>query len=43
MSGFVADPDVVSWGRVLRANHRVARPAFRDELDALVAAGAGEI
>ena len=42
MSGFVADPDVVSWGRVLRANHRVARPAFRDELDALVAAGAGE-
>jgi FAD/FMN-containing dehydrogenase len=42
MSGFVTDSNVVSWGRVLRASHRVARPAFRDELDALVTTGASE-
>jgi FAD/FMN-containing dehydrogenase len=42
MNGFVADPDIVSWGRVLRGCHLVARPAFRDELDALVTTGARE-
>jgi L-gulonolactone oxidase len=32
---------LLSWGRVLRASHNVARPRFRDELGALVrAAGA---
>ena len=38
MNGFVADPDIVSWGRVLRGGHLVARPAFRD--DAISEAGA---
>jgi FAD/FMN-containing dehydrogenase len=36
---FVSSEDVLSWGRVLRARHTVARPRWRDELPALVAAG----
>ncbi len=31
--------DVVSWGRVLRARHNLARPQWRDELPALIAEG----
>lgn len=31
--------DLVSWGRVLRARHAVARPHWRDELPALVSEG----
>jgi len=31
--------DVLSWGRVLRARHAVARPQWRDELAALLAEG----
>lgn len=37
-SRFRADANVVSWGRVVRASHRVAKPAFIDELPALLAA-----
>ncbi|HWB48544.1 MAG TPA: FAD-binding oxidoreductase [Stellaceae bacterium] len=33
--------DILSWGRVLRARHDVARPRWRDELPALVREGAG--
>lgn len=32
MSRFVDDATVVSWGRTVRAVHRVARPNFSDEL-----------
>ncbi len=32
--------DLLSWGRVLRARHRIARPRWRDELPALVTEGA---
>lgn len=32
MSRFVDDATVMSWGRTLRAVHRVARPHFSDEL-----------
>jgi L-gulonolactone oxidase len=42
MSGFLADGSITSWGRTLRAQHRVARPVFRDELDALAGSAAGE-
>ena len=38
MSGFIHDPSVVSWGRVERFSHQVARPAFFDELPALIEA-----
>lgn len=31
----------MSWGRTVRPRHRVARPAFRDELDSLVKSAAG--
>ncbi len=31
--------DLVSWGRVLRARHAVARPRWRDELPSLVGEG----
>src|ERR1700722_20717765 len=34
---FVLRDDIVSWGRVDRRAQLWARPAFRDELDALVA------
>jgi L-gulonolactone oxidase len=33
---FHADAHVVSWGRVIRAMHRVAKPAFTDELPGLL-------
>jgi FAD/FMN-containing dehydrogenase len=36
MTGFMADASVVSWGRVHREAHRVARPAFSDELPGLI-------
>jgi FAD/FMN-containing dehydrogenase len=36
-TGFVRRDDIVSWGRVDRRPQLWARPAFRDELDALVA------
>jgi L-gulonolactone oxidase len=36
-SRFHADDNVVAWGRVVRAPHRVAKPAFTDELPALLA------
>lgn len=39
MSRFTLDRNFVSWGRVVRAPHVVARPSFRDELPALVAEG----
>ncbi|MBI1361893.1 MAG: FAD-binding protein, partial [Alphaproteobacteria bacterium] len=32
-----ASDDIVSWGRVVRASHRVAKPAFSDELPGLIA------
>ena len=38
MTGFVDDDSIVSWGRTLRGIHMVARPAFADELPALIAA-----
>lgn len=34
--------DVLSWGRVLRARHTVARPRWRDELPGLIDEGTGE-
>lgn len=37
MAAYVADDTVRSWGRVLKAGHSVATPAFRDELGRLVA------
>ena len=39
MTRFATSDDLVSWGRVLRARHAVARPQWRDELSALVAEG----
>jgi FAD/FMN-containing dehydrogenase len=37
MSGpFHASQSIASWGRVVRAEHQVARPAFRDQLGAIV-------
>lgn len=39
MSRFAPSDDLVSWGRVLRARHAVARPQWRDELPALVREG----
>lgn len=36
---FVPSDDLVSWGRVLRARHEVARPQWRDELPALLDEG----
>jgi FAD/FMN-containing dehydrogenase len=35
-SRFHVDDSVVSWGRVIRASHRVAKPAFMDELPGLL-------
>jgi L-gulonolactone oxidase len=35
-SRFHADDNVVSWGRVMRAKHQVAKPAFVDELPGLL-------
>jgi L-gulonolactone oxidase len=35
-TSFRATDRIVSWGRVVRAEHRAARPAFADELPALV-------
>lgn len=40
MAGFITRTDIVSWGRVVRAPHDVARPHFVDELPALLEAGA---
>ena len=40
MDGFATDISVVSWGRVLRAPHEVARPHFLDELHGLLQRGA---
>jgi L-gulonolactone oxidase len=42
MSGFQLNLGVTSWGRVLRALHYVARPAFRDEIESRILAGAAE-
>jgi FAD/FMN-containing dehydrogenase len=36
---FVPSDDLVSWGRVLRARHAVARPQWRDEVPALLGEG----
>jgi FAD/FMN-containing dehydrogenase len=36
---FLPTDDLVSWGRVLRARHAVARPHWRDELPALIREG----
>jgi FAD/FMN-containing dehydrogenase len=36
---FLPSDDLVSWGRVLRARHVIARPRWCDELPELVAAG----
>jgi L-gulonolactone oxidase len=36
VTGFIDDPSVVSWGRVERFAHRVARPRFSDELPKLI-------
>jgi FAD/FMN-containing dehydrogenase len=36
---FLATDDLVSWGRVLRARHAVARPHWRDELPGLIREG----
>ena len=33
--------DILSWGRVLRARHTVARPRWQDELSQLVEEGTG--
>ncbi len=40
MTRFVPSDDFVSWGRVVRARHAVARPRWRDELPGLVRDGA---
>jgi L-gulonolactone oxidase len=37
----VPSDDVLSWGRVLRARHAVARPRWRDELPELIEEGTG--
>jgi FAD/FMN-containing dehydrogenase len=39
---FLPSDDVLSWGRVLRARHAVARPQWRDELPSLVAEGTAD-
>lgn len=39
MTGFLARSDVLPWGRIPRTRVRMARPSFRDELDALIADG----
>jgi L-gulonolactone oxidase len=36
VSRFTETDDILSWGRVVRARHHLARPAWRDELPALV-------
>ena len=35
-SRFSPDDTVLSWGRVIRAAHQVAKPAFSDELPGLM-------
>lgn len=42
MTGFRTTHSFQSWGRVVRESHNVARPAFRDQLSALVKIGASE-
>ena len=37
---FLQSDAITSWGRVVRASHRVARPRFADELPALITASA---
>jgi len=37
LTSFAHDPGVRSWGSVLKANHLVAHPAWRDELPGLIA------
>jgi FAD/FMN-containing dehydrogenase len=39
LTRFAASDDVLSWGRVVRARHAVARPAWRDVLPALLKDG----
>jgi FAD/FMN-containing dehydrogenase len=39
VTGFLPRDDLLSWGRVLRARHAVARPQSRDELPALIGEG----
>jgi L-gulonolactone oxidase len=39
MSSYRENAEVRSWGGVLRAQHRVASPSWRDELPVLVASG----
>ena len=36
MSQFSKDDRFVSWGRVLRASHQIARPSFRDQLPTMI-------
>jgi L-gulonolactone oxidase len=36
---FVPSDDILSWGRVLRARHAVARPRWRDELPGVIQEG----
>jgi L-gulonolactone oxidase len=38
LTGYVADDRIVSWGRVHRYAHQVARPSFADELTDLIRA-----
>jgi L-gulonolactone oxidase len=38
---FVPNDEILSWGRVLRARHAVARPRWRDELPGLIEEGTG--
>ncbi len=37
MTGYVRDASRRSWGRVIAAEHQVARPAFTDEIEGLLA------
>lgn len=39
MTRFAPSNDVLSWGRILRAQHAVARPQWQDELPVLIAEG----
>jgi FAD/FMN-containing dehydrogenase len=43
VTGFVPRTDIVPWGRIPRTQMRVARPSFRDDLDALVQTGSAGI
>jgi FAD/FMN-containing dehydrogenase len=43
VTGFVPRTDIVPWGRMPRTQMRVARPSFRDGLDALIQTGSAGI